>query len=461
MKVKRLVSMALALVISFTSVPMTAHAEEAVKTDYTDVIVNANLETAGGGWDDRETKGIEDGMCKVSSGKIIDFCQIITLPAGQYKLNANAVCRYGGDEQTEYDAIQMGEDTHLAQLYAQTSAHRYEVDIKNRYEGASENNHYSGDDVNTAVSVVNELFVPNSSKAVASWFAVGKYENELIFNVQEESEVRIGISKQVAANAGDYTNIGKWKLTRLGDAEADPVHVHKEVIVAGQEATCIVDGLTEGIICETCGEVIKEQTKIDALGHKWDAGVVTKEPTETETGIRTYTCQNNAKHTKTEEIPKITVKPETPEVPKTSKAVGETILTAEATYVVTVAGTAPEVTFKAPAKKTSKKVTVPSTIECDTITYKVTSIEKNAFKGCKKLSSVTVSEGIKEIGANAFKSAKNLKKLTIKSTVLTKVGKGAFKGIHKKATIKVPKKQKKAYQRLLKKKGQASSVKIK
>lgn len=37
----------------------------------------------------------------------------------------------------------------------------------------------------------------------------------------------------------------------------------------------------------------------------------------------------------------------------------------------------------------------------------------------------------------------------------------AFKGIHKKATIKVPKKQKKAYQKLLKSKGVEKKVKIK
>ena len=30
--------------------------------------------------------------------------------------------------------------------------------------------------------------------------------------------------------------------------------------------------------------------RIPAAGHKYDNGVVTKEPTDTETGIRTYTC---------------------------------------------------------------------------------------------------------------------------------------------------------------------------
>ncbi|MBE5870244.1 MAG: hypothetical protein E7294_03135 [Lachnospiraceae bacterium] len=154
-------------------------------------------------------------------------------------------------------------------------------------------------------------------------------------------------------------------------------------------------------------------------------------------------------------------------------------------YVVTNASSAsPEVAYKQPADKNTKSVTIPKTITVKGVTYKVTAIADNAFKGNKKLKkvtipvgitavgknafggctalkSITIPEGVTTIGANAFKGNKSLKKIVIKSTVLKKVGKNAFKGIYKKATIKVPKKQKKAYQKLLKKKGQASGVKIK
>ena len=40
-----------------------------------------------------------------------------------------------------------------------------------------------------------------------------------------------------------------------------------------------------------------------ALGHEWDEGRVTKEPTETEKGVCTFTCQRDHSHTKTEDIP--------------------------------------------------------------------------------------------------------------------------------------------------------------
>lgn len=69
--------------------------------------------------------------------------------------------------------------------------------------------------------------------------------------------------------------------------------------------------------------------------------------------------------------------------------------------------------------------------------YKVTQIKAKAFAGCKKL-----------------------KKITIYAKSLKKVGKAAFKGIHKKAKIKVPKAKLKAYKKLFKGKGLAKSVKI-
>ncbi|MBQ2435435.1 MAG: hypothetical protein II269_04825, partial [Bacteroidaceae bacterium] len=87
--------------------------------DYTSYIVNADLSTTDA-WNAEGTKGIKDGMVKVGSQAVYDFSQTITLPAGQYKMTAKAVYRYGDNEQAEYDAIQAGTDTHKAKLYAET-----------------------------------------------------------------------------------------------------------------------------------------------------------------------------------------------------------------------------------------------------------------------------------------------------------------------------------------------------
>lgn len=110
----------------------------------------------------------------------------------------------------------------------------------------------------------------------------------------------------------------------------------------------------------------------------------------------------------------------------------------------------------ASAFKGNKKVTGV------TIGKNVQSIGKNAFSGCVKLKKVTVNAGnLKQIGANAFFNCKKLTSLTIKSKALKKVGKNALKGIHKKAVIKVPASKRKAYTKLLAKKGQSATVKIK
>lgn len=94
-------------------------------------------------------------------------------------------------------------------------------------------------------------------------------------------------------------------------------------------------------------------------------------------------------------------------------------------------------------KCTSKKVksvTILNKVKIGKKTYTVTSITKNAFKGCKKL-----------------------KKVTIKAAKLKSIGKNAFKGIYKKVTFKVPKKQLKKYKKLIQKKktGFKKTMKVK
>ena len=80
--------------------------------------------------------------------------------------------------------------------------------------------------------------------------------------------------------------------------------------------------------------------------------------------------------------------------------------------------------------KKIKSVVIPEKVTYKGVSYKVTSINSNAFKGCK-----------------------NLKKITFKSLNIKKIGKNAFKGINKKAVFVVPIKKKTVYTKLLKKSG--------
>ena len=68
-------------------------------------------------------------------------------------------------------------------------------------------------------------------------------------------------------------------------------------------ATCTQGGFVM-YVC-ACGSSYNEAV-YPALGHDWDGGTVTKEPTATETGIRTYAC-TRCNETKTESIPVVSV----------------------------------------------------------------------------------------------------------------------------------------------------------
>ena len=53
-------------------------------------------------------------------------------------------------------------------------------------------------------------------------------------------------------------------------------HVHTEKTLPAKEATCTEPGLTEGKVCEECGEPLVAQKEIPALGHDYKDGVCTR-----------------------------------------------------------------------------------------------------------------------------------------------------------------------------------------
>lgn len=150
--------------------------------------------------------------------------------------------------------------------------------------------------------------------------------------------------------------------------------------------------------------------------------------------------------------------------PSTKVKVGTkyTAPSTKAVYKVTATGSTKTVQFTS-AKKNAKTVVVPASVKINGVTYKVTSIAKNAFKGNKKLTKVTIGANVKSIGANSFQNCKNLKKIVIKSKKLTKkkTGSNAFKGINSKAVVKVPKGKVKTYKKLIQAKGAGKKVTVK
>ena len=87
---------------------------------------------------------------------------------------------------------------------------------------------------------------------------------------------------------------------------------HQEVEDPAVEATCVKEGKTAGKHCSVCKTVTLEQKVVPATGqHSWDEGKITKEPTKTEEGIKTYTC-TSCQQTRWETIPKSNGDPDNP-----------------------------------------------------------------------------------------------------------------------------------------------------
>ena len=230
--------------------------------------------------------------------------------------------------------------------------------------------------------------------------------------------------------------------------------------------------------CTRCDSK-KDITEIPASGkHTWNNGIITKPATIAEEGVKTYTC-TICGVTRTETIAKLpmpTVTPvptatPTPAItsaptvtPTPSVSVGTKITdkkTGNIYKVTSSRSSSQTVAFIGNKVKTS--VIIPTTIKIKGATYKVTEISTNAFKNNRKLKKVVIGQNIVRIGKNAFYGCKKLTSITIKSSRLTlkNIGKNAFKNTSPKATVKVPKKQKVLYNQILKKRGLNKKAKVK
>lgn len=230
--------------------------------------------------------------------------------------------------------------------------------------------------------------------------------------------------------------------------------------------------------CTRCDSK-KDITEIPASGkHTWNNGVITKPATIAEEGVKTYTC-TVCGVTRTETIAKLPMPTATPVptatptpaitsaptvTPTPSVSVGTKITdkkTGNIYKVTSSRSSSRTVAFIGNKVKTS--VTIPTTIKIKGATYKVTEISTNAFKNNRKLKKVVIGQNIVRIGKNAFYGCKKLTSITIKSSRLTlkNIGKNAFKNTSPKATVKVPKKQKALYNQILKKRGLNKKAKVK
>lgn len=251
---------------------------------------------------------------------------------------------------------------------------------------------------------------------------------------------------------------------------------HKLTEVKAKEATATEAGNKAYYVCLNCGRYFEDSEGTKEITDKDSVVIPVKSTTPVVPGGSTTPTPNK---------PKPTV---TPSGGQKAKPVGTKQKDSTGTtYKVTDAKSKiPTVQYVAPRSKATNIVTIPATITIDKVTYKVTSIADNAFKGnkkikkivignniisigknafakCTKLTSITIGKNVTKIGKNAFSSCKKLRTVIIKSKKLTKksVAKGAFSGISKKTVVKVPKSKYKIYKKLLLAKGLHKKAKIK
>lgn len=360
----------------------------------------------------------------------------------------------------------------------------HDIELQNVKEASCEEKGYTGDKVcKNCHQVIKEGNVTS-----ATGHSFGEYKVVKEATCTEEGEEEAVCSKCGKSNKKEIPATGhKWndgEITKEATCIESGMEVYtcencgetktREIAIKGHArvatieipATCTEEGYTREEYCSRCGEIFEKKTIIPALGHKSDNGTITVQPTETKAGIKTYKCTVCGEVLKEESIPATGKKDNTkpnptikPSIPSLKVGTKVTDKKTKAVYKVTGKNTVEYVKTTSKAKS----ITIPATVTVNGVKCQVTSIAAKAFVNNKKLTKVVIPSSIKNIGKQAFSGCKNLKSITIKTPYLTKksVGAKAFKGIHTKATIKVPKKQKKAYQKMLKSKGIGKSVKVK
>ena len=195
------------------------------------------------------------------------------------------------------------------------------------------------------------------------------------------------------------------------------------VTIPGQEATCTEWGWYEYQECTVCGGVYNFKD-IRPLEHDYDDGVVTKEPTITEVGVKTYTCKREGcgDHY-TEEIPML-------EAIARGTCGEDLVWGLDKEGILTISGTGAMYDFKSagglephsviPMNETSLEVApwsaYSSQIKQVVVKDGVTSIGDNAFADCEQLTEVKIPKTVTEIGDDVFTGCEALETVTYSGT---------------------------------------------
>ncbi|MCM1311549.1 MAG: hypothetical protein NC206_09565 [Bacteroides sp.] len=225
--------------------------------DYSSMIVNNNFDPARGdkntstieGWTTTTLNGYKENTASYNKNTFALSQTLTGLPKGKYKVTVHAFYRAGSYEE-EANNINNGVDTHLAVLYAETSAETFKKPVMNLSEGGVA----SADEVPGGVKtqIINGVYVPDGTSPSVAFYNAGYYLNELEFTVGEDGVSTIGMRLDKTIGSNDYVVIGEWKLWYMGDAsEGQTEQKVSELIVnnnfdpaRGDKSTTTIEGWT-------------------------------------------------------------------------------------------------------------------------------------------------------------------------------------------------------------------------
>ena len=112
----------------------------------------------------------------------------------------------------------------------------------------------------------------------------------LTYKVNQVDASKVGKTAiiTVTASMENYENAEYTLTISITDTRSECDHIHTE-IRNQRETTCTQTGYAGDTYCTDCDKLLSTGKELAALGHDYKA-TVTKQPTTTEEGVRTYTC---------------------------------------------------------------------------------------------------------------------------------------------------------------------------
>ena len=195
--------------------------------DITFMLKDASIKT-GEGW---------EGISSVKSSAVeyyengCDLNQtILGLPKGTYKLMAQAFNRPGRTEDVWKD-FQNGKNNVVAYLYAGSASQK----VCHLAEGASKTRVHNDD----LTMTLPTAYVPCTISSAVAYFAKGTYDNELLFNLEKTTDLKVGV-RQNTANSLYWTMVDNFRLYSYGSMSVNDVTAI-ESMMADQHATLTDD----------------------------------------------------------------------------------------------------------------------------------------------------------------------------------------------------------------------------